>query len=456
MYYFSYICNRLAFYGKIMIHYLKIKNFGPVKDEVEISYEATGESEPDDYEVVMPDQTKLLKLAYIYGANASGKTTVLRAFEFLRKLLLKPLNDKSQELDYEPFLFCDDPYSNESRFEMSFYTEGIRYLYELAFNKIAVLSEKMVFYQSAKPTELFSRTTDVDKRLTLIEFGNRIKVPARERDLLEGNTLHNNTVIGAYSKTNVDIAELEKLNKWVSSYFLGLITSNDNLTEITASFIERNPQANKWINVFMNKADRQISEVKVFDFDELERIPKEDNYSLTQGSPLSTSIKPLVDRPKLYGGGDYFQRKVDFVHTIKNKRFSLSSTKESNGTRRYFGLGGPLFVLIHDSHMLCVDELETSLHPDLMTFFLQVFLLNSKQSQMLVTTHSLSLMENLDFIRKDALWFSEKNQEGAVDLYAASDFDSSTLRKGASILRAYKTGKLGAKPNLGSPYLTEE
>ena len=76
---------------------------------------------------------------------------------------------------------------------------------------------------------------------------------------------------------------------------------------------------------------------------------------------------------------------------------------------------------------------------------------------MIVTTHSISLMENLDFLRRDALWFSEKKSDGSVNLYSASDFDSTTLQKESNILRGvYRTGKLGAKPNLGSPYVTEE
>jgi hypothetical protein len=65
-------------------------------------------------------------------------------------------------------------------------------------------------------------------------------------------------------------------------------------------------------------------------------------------------------------------------------------------------------------------------------------------------------MENLDFIRKDALWFTEKNADGSVNFYSASDFDSSVLRKDASIINAYKSGRLGAKPNPGSPYLIEK
>jgi AAA15 family ATPase/GTPase len=106
--------------------------------------------------------------------------------------------------------------------------------------------------------------------------------------------------------------------------------------------------------------------------------------------------------------------------------------------------------------MLCIDELENSLHPDLMKYFLQAFLLNAESSQILIATHSVFLMENQDFIRKDALWFSEKGDDGSVSLYSAAEFDSSTLRKDASIINAYKAGKLGAKPNLGSPYLIND
>lgn len=449
-----------------MIHYLKIENFGPIKDEVEINFEVAEHVEGDAYQIRMPDNRRLLKLAYIYGANASGKTTILKAFEFLRKLLLKPIGDKAIELEFEPFLFLDSPYESASRFDLSFYCENIRYVYEVKFNKQAILSEKISFYQTVKPTELFTRTTDIEKRLAKIQFGSKIKVPIREKDLLESNTLHNNTVIGAYAKTNVDIPELEKLNRWLNLFLLGMVTSSHNLTEATASLIDRNPSINKWINSFLNKADYQILEVNVSDINNQVNIPLDEAYPPDfsdrflstgnlpkQGSLRSSTIANTTT--KFFGGPS--QRKIDFIHKLNDdKIFSLPILTESNGTKRYFGLGGPLYELIHNSHFLCIDELETSLHPDLMKYFLQIFLLNSKESQLLITTHNFSLMENQDFIRRDALWFSEKNSDGSVSFYSAADFDSSILRKESSIINAYKSGKLGAKPNLGSPYLTEE
>jgi AAA15 family ATPase/GTPase len=440
-----------------MIHYLKIKNFGPIKDEVEINFEVVGKAEESEYEVMMPDKRALLKLAYIYGANASGKTTVLKAFEFLRKLLLKPITDKAVELDFEPFLFREAAYKQPSHFELSFYVEGIRHVYEIKFSKQSVLTEKMVFYQTAKPTELFSRSTEIKKRLAKIQFGSKIKVPVREKDLLESNTLHNNTVFGAYAKTNVDIPELEKLNRWFNVYLLGMITSTHNLTDVTVSLIDQNPVISKWINTFLNKADYQISEVDVSDSDSYISLPLEDPYQNELSSRFIAQGNATKHTDKHGTAGGSIQRKIEFIHKVsKNKNYPLSILSESSGTKRYFGLAGPLYELIHASHLLCIDELETSIHPDLMKHFLQVFLLNSKNSQLLITTHNVLLMENQDFIRKDALWFSEKNEDGSISLYSAADFDSSVLRKDASIINAYKSGKLGAKPNLGSPYLLEK
>ncbi|MGO3307499.1 MAG: AAA family ATPase, partial [Sphingobacterium sp.] len=360
---------------------------------------------------------------------------------------------------FDPFLFCEDAYSKPSYFELSFYVDEIRYLYTLNFTKHSILNEKLVFYQTARPTELFSRQTDPEKRLTKIQFGTKVRVPAREKDLLESNTLHNNTVLGAYAKTNVDIPELEMLNKWFSTYLLGLVTSSHDLTELTAELIDRNPKINEWIDTLLYKADNQIAKVIVPDWNEQVGIPSDQPIQILRPESLSdktikrSPVGSLANVDRFFGGPS--ERKIEFFHKIgKDDIYPLSIQKESSGTKRYFGLGGPLYELIHGSHLLCIDELETSLHPDLMKHFLQVFLVNSTRSQLLITTHNLSLMADTDFIRRDALWFSEKEDVGSVSLFSAADFDTTILRKDASLINAYRVGRLGAKPNLGSPYIT--
>jgi len=448
-----------------MVQYIKIKNFGPIKEEVELNFESIFSEEISDeiYVSVMPDGARLLKLAYIYGANASGKTTILQAFAFIRKLLLRPIQDKSTGLGYEPFLFCENPYLNNSFFELAFYANFVRHIYTVNFVEAGILSEKMVFFHSAKPTELFSRETDMEKRVVKIQFGSKVKVTAKEKDRLESNTLHNNTVLGAFAKTNADIPDLNVLNIWLSGFLLGMISSNTDIVDDTAGMIATDTNANKWMNKFMNKADRQISRVNADKERSLRSLIFEDNYKHSDIKPSnilpqgSYRMATGTEAGKFYGEPVEFKRKVEFTHqTGDGSDYTLPLKVESSGTQRYFSLGGPLYKLVHGNHVLCIDELENSLHPDLMKHFLQTFLVNADQSQMLITTHNIALMEEIDFIRKDALWFSEKKEDGSVDLYSAADFDSSTLRKGASLINAYRAGRLGAKPNLGSPYIGQE
>jgi len=440
-----------------MIHYVKINNFGPVKDQVELNFEVGEGIEEDAYEVAMPDGKRLLKLAYIYGANASGKTTLLDAIEFMKDLLLNPLGKKSDELEFEPFLLCKEPYGNLSSFELSFYTEGVRYIYEVAFNKQSILNEKLIFYKSAKPTELFSRETDLAKKLTRIQFGNSAKVSVREKDLLESNTLHNNTVFGAFTKTNADIPFLDKISTWFGEFFLEDLSNNEYLNALTAVKIHNSEDVNTWMNEFLNKADNQVVAVSVPDLMEQMTNKLKSNLNVMSLDLLgkrNTSMSFGRAELNLEKKSDEFR--VDLIHRInQTESYTLPLAKESKGTQRYFGLGGPLYDLVHGSHFLCIDELENSLHADLMKHFLQLFLMNAKSSQLLITTHNLSLMEDSDFIRRDALWFTEKSTDGGVSLYAASDFDTSVLRKDANLSKAYKAGRLGAKPNLGSPYMTE-
>ena len=248
---------------------------------------------------------------------------------------------------------------------------------------------------------------------------------------------------------------------------LGMISSSTNIVDDTAAMIAGNPAANKWLDKFMNKADRQISKVsadkeKTFSARSANAEKTERVEYMPQGSfKMNTSITSpggVVSNTRVYGGGDIFElnRKVEFTHQTDDGVFVLPIDAESSGTQRYFSLGGPLYRLVHTSSFLLVDELETSLHPDLMKHFLQTFLANAEQSQMLITTHNIGLMEEIDFVRRDALWFTEKRADGSADLYSAADFDSSILRKGASLVNAYRSGKLGAKPNLGSPFISQE
>jgi AAA15 family ATPase/GTPase len=124
--------------------------------------------------------------------------------------------------------------------------------------------------------------------------------------------------------------------------------------------------------------------------------------------------------------------------------------QESQGTLRYYGLSGVLATLMTEPKMVSIDEFESSLHPDLAQNLILRFLVQSKAAQLLVTSHNIDFLGEQDVIRRDTIWFTQKDKNGATELYSAADFDTSVLRKTSSLLNVYETGKLGAKPNLGS------
>lgn len=427
-----------------MIHYIKIGNFGPIRDEAELNFEAIDNEGNSIYEIEMPDKRKLLKLAYIYGANASGKTTVLRAIDFLYMLWLKPANNKDEVLRFSPFLFREDPQIYPSKIEMSFYAQGVRYVYKVVFSTVSILSENLVVYRSNQPTELFTRTTDSERRLSRVEFGGKVKGSTNALDSLATATLHNNSVLGAFQKTNVDLEDFEILSRWSNRFLSEKIDSKTDLSDKTAYKIATNPSFKEWMDVYLHKADKNIRSVSVKS-EEPRNIDQV--IDLIKGSKTdSRDINVLR--------GMIMNRQVSFIHALEgNEIYALPLAQESSGSVRYFGLGGVWYELLTTPSFAGIDELDTSLHADLTKYLLELFLLNSQNSQLLFTTHNLSMLADADFIRRDALWFTDKGANGEVLLYSAAEFNSDTLRKGASVINAYKSGRLGGKPNLGSPYI---
>jgi len=193
-----------------MIIYFSANNFRSIKDTVTLSFEPEKAQDLDQYYLVEPiEGLKLLKLGLIYGHNGSGKTNLLKALDFLRCLVIEPLEKKSESLDFSPFLFDDSTPAEDSVFEVAFVANGVKFLYKVSFNTNSITFESLHFYSPNKAL-VYKRITDAEKRLSLIEFGNKIKIKKSHKETLEANTLWNNTVLGGFMKTNIESEELKK------------------------------------------------------------------------------------------------------------------------------------------------------------------------------------------------------------------------------------------------------
>lgn len=168
---------------------------------------------------------------------------------------------------------------------------------------------------------------------------------------------------------------------------------------------------------------------------------------------LKESIKENDKVKELEEKGKLSKMSVMLEHMVNNEKYALPLELESEGTNRYYGFAGLLALLIKRRGVLLIDELEASLHPDLYRHFLISFLLNTTHSQIIATTHNREILDDKDLFRNDAIWFTDKRESCATELYSLADFDSSVIRNTTNILNAYKNGKLSGTPRLGDTFI---
>ncbi len=435
-----------------MIIEFSVANFGPIREEQVLSFEATADNSLNDYYVAEPIKgLRILKLLIIYGPNASGKSTFLKALDFLRDLSLYPARAKFESLNFEPFLFDSRSKERSTILKISFIANSIRHSYEVEFTQKYVLKEKLQYAPKGRMADLFVRETDIGNQLSKVSFGSTVKASAKDIDLIEGNTIWNTTVIAAFSKTNVKIPELQQVVEWFKKTLMRQFERETDLHRWTTKRVFEDASFKKSITEIIKRADVQISEVDV--------IKKE--HKLNDEMLISLPIYLSAEMKESFTEKSIRTFDLVFKHLVRDEKgkeftYNLPREQESRGILRYYGLSGVLSTIIKENRTVAIDELETSLHPDLMKHFLLMFLASANQSQMVVTTHNLFLLEEREILRNDAIWFTEKKEDGTTDLYSLSDFDTSTIRKKSSIISSYKTGKLGAKPVLGNIFIGEE
>jgi AAA15 family ATPase/GTPase len=428
-----------------MILQFKVRNFLSIREEQTLSFEATADTTHENMYVVEKGKTRVLKMGMIFGANASGKTNILMALDFLRKFVLDQKNEKDKPTEHVPFLLDLDSRNRNGSFELSFYIGETLYIYSLELNHSFVQSEKLVYYPGIKPAVVFERYYNKDKDLTEIEIGSTIKLKSAEKNLIEGNTLPNMSVIAAYSKLNLDFPELKVAYNFFRGKMFPIIRPKTSMREWTTKKVERNEDTKIFILKLLNSAGINIADIKI------ETIDNENTPDLTN---VLKSLDISNEQKRIFlSNKSIILKNLLFLHKVgESDSIGFTLDLESAGTNRLFELGGVLQEGLLVDGLLNIDELESSMHPDLVIHFINTFLANSKEAQLVCTTHEINILSEQDNLRKDIIWFTQKSPEGATELYSLADFN---IRRELSFINAYKAGKFGAKPRLGSIYLNE-
>ena len=428
-----------------MIVNFSAKNFGSIRDKQTLSFEANKSNHLDEYYIINRNGLRLLKLGLIYGANASGKTTILNALNFLRNIVLDPLSKKTEKFDFKPYLFDKKTPNENTEFSIEFLQNENRYLYEVVLNQNNIINENLTRFYPTK-ANVFKRFVDEENQVTQIKFGSTITINKNNIKSLESNTLWNNTVFGGYLKTNIESKEIKDCIDWFDNYLTPVIYTKTELDDFVTSKIDTEEMKKSDIVNILQKADFNISNVLI----------KENDVEIPDGllEFLEKKVKtPSSKIEEIRNKGKITTVSLEFEHTVNSSKYILPFSDESEGTKRYYGLAGILNLALRNSIAIPIDELESSLHPDLFRHFLISFLINSKNSQIISTTHNREILNDKDIFRNDSIWITDKSTDSATELYSLADFDSSVIRDTSNILNAYKIGRLGGIPNLGDYFI---
>ena len=386
---------------------------------------------------------RLLRFAMIYGANASGKSNLLRAFDFLRYFWFNSQTDINDETEVIPFLLDQETPNKHSNFELIFYVGDKKYDYVLELDKNQIYYEKLSFYTSVQPTMLFERSLNDSQ--SVIKFNpSVVKISSVAKEKISIECLKNMSFFAARDKVNISIPEIDDAKNWMKKHIMPTITSETDLYNFAERKSHEDNTLKQYILNFLKEADYNITNIS----SEIikKRIP--DDYLEFM---LNNDNVPKQEKERLKTEKTIQQINTSFEHTVHTSRgiekYLLPSFYESTGTLRTFGIETVIYNLIKSESFLSIDEIETSLHPQLLKYILLNFLREKSRSQLIISTHYDPLLNEIDEIfRKDSVWFTEKNNSGHSELYSLIEFNG--LNRLSSIQKAYNNGKFGAFPEI--------
>lgn len=422
-----------------MIQEIKIKNFLSFKDEVKFSFEASNDKFAEDSQVVqINENTRLLRFAIVYGYNASGKSNLIKAISFLSNFWFAKQDDLDEKTGNLPFKLDQASSKEHSFFDMTFFVDDTKYNYQLELDKYQVYLEKLSYYKTTQPILLFERVLKDGQ--SIVNFKS-IKVSNVVKDSIMVKCLNNMSFFAARNQVNANIPLIDSAKEWMKRV-MQAITPSTNLTQYAQRKTSKDSELTNYILDFLHEADFNITDIKTNTVDK--PIPKEIMDMLLHVEDL-----PEKEKERLKNEKSLKHLQTDFEHTVENdngiEAYNLSSEEdeESRGTMRTFGLETALYNAMQRNAFLAIDEIETSLHPKLLEKILFEYLKSHSRSQLLVTTHNDGLLDLVDdLIRKDSVWFTEKDKAGVTDLYKLTDFRG--VNRLSSIREAYRNKRFGA------------
>ena len=416
-----------------MLITFSVENFRSIRDLQTLSMaEPRTDHHLEWSNIIESDSRRLLKSAAIFGPNASGKSNILRAMIWFRQFVLSSSKEgqAGERIDIQPFRLSTAKEKAPTHFEIEFLLKGFEYRYGFEVTTRKVESEWLFRKSpSAKQAKLFTRE------------GGHFDVSSeffKEGKGLEERTRENALFLSACAQWNGP--EATRIINWMQRLRWVSGLSETGFYVFTAQRLNVPGYQDKLLDL-AKKADFNICSLR----SEIEEITE---------SKLPPDMPPEMRKQLL--GEKYMRADIKTTHEKRDEKgnvvgrveFDLAKD-ESQGTQKFIALSGPITHTLEQGSILIVDELEARLHPLLTQAVVDLFHspVNRKNAQLIFAAHDVTLLDP-DRFRRDQVWFTEKDEQGATDLYSLAEFDPAQVRPGTKFSRQYLLGLFGAVPKL--------
>lgn len=435
-----------------MLIQFSVKNYRSFREEQTLSLVAGKDVAHQDSLIECGEKFRLSKVASIYGANASGKSNLVKAMSAMRHFVLfsatqMNLGDNIESIS--PFRLDVSTAREPSGFEITLLIEGDTFIYGFSATKERVHDEWLYVQPQGKKRESkwLQRSRDKDGGATLWAFRGPLK---RDASLLKEKTRDNGLVLSRAAELNIDA--VKPLYLWFREKFgiLDLSEPSPGLGQITAERMNEDKEFQNQIIRFIREADFGIDSLSVNEEELIQNIPEDASKELHELHEMLVKFQE-----KFIGKEKLTRLSIATEHSLiggEDKIFFSLEEDESNGTQRFFALAGPVLSALSGGNLFAIDELDCSMHPLLTRKVIELFQSpeeNMKGAQLVFTTHDSSIMDQT-LLRRDQVWLTEKRESGVTELFSLYDFNlDSRPRKNTAFEKNYLAGRYGAVPSFG-------
>jgi hypothetical protein len=420
-----------------MLVAFRASNVRSFREDIEFSLEATAMSEEGvprevPWRLGGTRPIRILPAAGVFGANASGKSNLLRIMADMRHLVLGSFSgDRTRRLAAHPFRLDPDHAGGASRYEIDLVLGGIRHEYGFTLDSSRVISEYARHYPRGKAATIFSRR-DLD-----VQVGEKDRAKGRAvSEILRPNALYLSAAAAA------DHPGLQPLYEWFSSNLKICEASSREARWAYTTRLMSTPDNRALALAMLQAADLGITDARVREpepefIDRFTRVVQalQKEFPADGNEPLNIDTTPFLQ--------------IALSHRGKTGNVEFETADESLGTLIWLGLIGPVLDALATGTVVLVDELESSLHPALVRQLVRIFQgqrTNPHGAQLIFNSFEAGLLGNsVDdrILGRDQVWFTEKLHDGSTRLYPLSDLSP---RKAEAVAHRYLDGRYGASP----------